>query len=130
MANSDQPKLDLKHFENICPDENGMSKYDLMKLALTIGIFQVPVIAVFTKYDQFRCDIEMRLEDQDRDAEALLHVEIDRVFNQEYLANFKGAPPYICLESEVSVIVGTYTILISLAQKCMKPAHSVELLSN
>jgi len=120
MANSDRPKLDLKHFENICPDENGMLKYDLRKLVLTIGIFQVPVIAVFTKYDQFRWDIEMRLEDQDRDAEAQLHVEIDRVFNQEYLANLKGAPPYICLESEVSMAVETYTILISLAAELHK----------
>jgi hypothetical protein len=94
MAKSDQPKLDLKHFENICPDENGMSNYDLMKFALTLGIFEVPVIAVFTKYDQFRFDIETKLVDQDRDA------EIDRVFNQEYLAHLKGAPPYICLESE------------------------------
>ena len=31
MANSDRPKQDSKHFENICPDKNGMSKYDLMK---------------------------------------------------------------------------------------------------
>jgi hypothetical protein len=129
LANSDRPKLDLKHFENICPDENGMPKYDLRKLALTLGIFQVPVIAVFTKYDQFKCDIEMRLEDQDRDA-TQLHVEIDRAFNQEYLANLKGAPPYICLESEVLMTVETHTILISLAQKCTKPAHTVVLLSN
>jgi hypothetical protein len=26
---NDRPTLDLKHFENICPDENGMSKYEL-----------------------------------------------------------------------------------------------------
>ena len=129
MAYSDRPKLDLKHFENICPDESGMSKYDHMKLTLKIGISQVPVIAVFTKYDQFRHGIETGLENQDRDAKAQLHVEIDRVFKQEYLDNLKETPPYICLESEVSVIVGTYAILI-LSQKCMKPAHSVVLLSN
>ena len=129
MTNSDRSELDLKHFKNICPDENGMLKYELGKLVLTLGIFEVPVIAVFTKYDQFRYDIEMRPENQDRDAKAQLHVEIDRVFKQEYLDNLKETPPYICLESEVSVIVGTYAILI-LSQKCMKPAHSVVLLSN
>jgi hypothetical protein len=75
------------------------------------------VIAVFTKYDQFKNDIEMRLEDQPRDTEAQPHVEIDRVFHQSYLANLKGAPPYICLESKVSMTVETCTLLISLAQK-------------
>ena len=74
------------------------------------------MIAVFTKYDQFRFDIEMRLEDQDLDANAQLHVEIDRVFNQGYLANLEGAPPYICLESEVSMTVEIYTILMSRAE--------------
>jgi hypothetical protein len=101
-----------------------------LKLALTLEIFKVPVIAVFTKYDQFKCDIEMRLEDQHRDAKAHLDVEIDRVFNQEYLANLEGAPPYIRLESEVSTTVETSTILIYLMQKCTKPAHTVVLLSN
>jgi hypothetical protein len=97
---------------------------------LTLGIFQVPVIAVFTKYDQFRSDIELRLEDQDRDAKHL-DAEIDRAFNQEYLANLEGAPPYICLESEVSMTVETSTILISLVvQKCTKPAHTVMILSS
>jgi hypothetical protein len=87
------------------------------------------VIAVFTKYDQFRCDIEMKLEGR-RDAKAHLHVEIDRVFNQEYLANLKEAPPYICLESEVSMSAETCTILISLMQKCTRTAQTVMLSSN
>jgi len=126
---NDRPSLDIKYFEDICPDKNGMSKYDL-ETALTLGIFQVPVIAVFTKYNQFKCDFEMGLEDHDHDAKAQLHVEIDHVFNQEYLAHLKGTPLHIRLESEVSVIVETHTELISLAQKSTKPAQSVMLSSN
>jgi hypothetical protein len=97
---------------------------------LTLGIFQVPVIAVFTKYDQFRSDIELRLEDQDRDAKAHLDAEIDRAFNQEYLANLEGAPPYICLESEVSMTVETSILISLVVQKCTKPAHTVVILSS
>jgi hypothetical protein len=62
-------------------------------------LFQVPVIAVFTKYDQFRRDVEMKLEDQGRDP-TFLNDEIDRIFNEEFLANLKGSPPSVRLESE------------------------------
>jgi hypothetical protein len=58
------------------------------------------VIAVFTKYDQFRRDIMIKLEDQNRDP-ALLDAEMKRIFNQHYLANLRGPPPFIRLESEV-----------------------------
>ncbi|KAI9457350.1 hypothetical protein BJY52DRAFT_1273154 [Lactarius psammicola] len=40
-----RPGLDLKLFKDICPDPN------------------VPVIAVFTKYDQFRRNVQIHLED-------------------------------------------------------------------
>jgi hypothetical protein len=40
------------------------------------------------------------LEDQRRDP-ALLDVEVESVFNQHYLANLTGPPPFIRLESEV-----------------------------
>jgi len=62
--------------------------------------FQVPVIAVFTKYDQFKRDVKMRLEDEGRDPEMDLDAEVDNIFNQHYLANLNGPPPFICLESE------------------------------
>ncbi|KAH9052679.1 hypothetical protein EDB87DRAFT_1816200 [Lactarius vividus] len=40
-----RPELDLKYFKDICPDRN------------------VPVIAVFTKYDQFRRNVQIHVED-------------------------------------------------------------------
>ena len=60
------------------------------------------MIAVFTKFDQFRRDIRMKVEDQDRDADdpAILNAEMERVFNEEFLAHLEGSPPIVCLESE------------------------------
>jgi hypothetical protein len=59
----------------------------------------VPVIAVFTKYEQFRREVMMKLEDQKRDL-ALLNTEMEDVFKNHYLANLTGSPPFVCLESE------------------------------
>ena len=62
--------------------------------------FQVPVIAVFTKYDQFKHDVKMKLEDEGRDPEMDLIVEMENIFNQHYLSTLNGPPPFILLESE------------------------------
>ena len=76
----------------------------LYELGLTRWISQVPVVALFTKYDQFKHDIKMKLEDEDEDdhplAEADIDTEVKRVFEQQYLARLGGPPPFICLESE------------------------------
>jgi hypothetical protein len=40
---------------------------------VTYGLFQVPVIAVFTKFDQFKRNIEIKLEDEGR-ASGKLHL--------------------------------------------------------
>jgi hypothetical protein len=59
------------------------------------------VIAVFTKYDQFRRNVQMKLEDQGSDTgPELLNAEVEKVFNEQYLANLTGSPPVVCLESE------------------------------
>ena len=54
---------------------------------------------MFTKYDQFRRDIRIKLEDEHRDA-SLVDAEVERVFNEHYLAGLTGPPPFIRLESE------------------------------
>jgi hypothetical protein len=64
------------------------------------GDFQVPVIAVFTKFDQFRRNIRMKLEDEGRDQETDLNAEVETFFNQRYLASLTEPPPFIRLESE------------------------------
>ena len=62
--------------------------------------FQVPMIAVFTKYDQFKRNIKMKLEDEGRDPEIDLDAEAENIFKQQYLASLNGPPPFIRLESE------------------------------
>ena len=63
--------------------------------------FQVPVIAVFTKYDQFKRNIRMKLEDEGRDPDTHFHTEVESVFNRYYLASLSGGepPPFVLLES-------------------------------
>ena len=58
------------------------------------------MIAVFTKYDQFKRNIKMKLEDEDRDPERYLDSEAENIFKQHYLASLNGPPPFIRLESE------------------------------
>ena len=67
------------------------------------GTFQVPVIALFTKYDQFKHDIKMKLEDKHDHPEVQIDAKMERVFKQHYLGSLSGPPPFICLESEVFV---------------------------
>jgi len=67
--------------------------------------FQVPVVAVFTKYDQFKRDIKMKLEDEGHGREMDLNAEVENIFNQHYLASLDGRPPFIRLESEDHDIV-------------------------
>jgi len=65
--------------------------------------FKVPIIAVFTKYDQFKLDVEMELEDA-KGGEGVLaqwvETEAERLFNVEYLGTVGGMPPYVRLQSE------------------------------
>jgi hypothetical protein len=62
--------------------------------------FQVPVIAIFTKYDQFKRNIKMKLEDEGCDREKNLNIEVENVFKVHYLAGLNGPPPFIRLESK------------------------------
>jgi hypothetical protein len=57
------------------------------------------VIAVFTKYDEFRRNIMFMLEDQRRDP-SLLDAKVESVFNEHYLASLTGPPPFIRLGSK------------------------------
>ena len=68
-------------------------------------IFQVPVIAVFTKYDQFKRNIRMKLEDQGRDSVTDFDEEVKRVFDRYYLGALSRAQPFVRLESEDILII-------------------------
>ena len=62
--------------------------------------FPVPVIAVFTKYDQFKRNVKMKLDDEDRDTEIDPDAEAEKIFKQRFLACLNGPPLFIRLESE------------------------------
>ena len=69
-------------------------------IRLTWMIFQVPVIAIFTKYDQFKRNIKMKLEDEGRDLVTHFDTEVESVFKQYYLASLGRTPPFVRLERE------------------------------
>ena len=56
-------------------------------------------MAVFTKFDQFKRNIVIKLEDENRDPTEL-DTEVANMFRQHYLASLSGSPPFVCLESE------------------------------
>jgi hypothetical protein len=62
------------------------------------------VIAVFTKYDQFRRNIKMKLEDQHRDL-ADIDDDVETIFNEQFLDKLKGSPLFVRLESKDFVTI-------------------------
>ena len=58
------------------------------------------MIALFTKFEQFKLDIKMKLEDEHDFPKTSIDAEIGRVFKEHYLGSLSGTPPYICLESK------------------------------
>ncbi|KAH9016200.1 hypothetical protein EDB84DRAFT_1582029 [Lactarius hengduanensis] len=74
-----RPELDLKFFKDICPDQN------------------VPVIVAFTKYDQFRRNIQINVEDFGSPDDDVLDVE-DKVFQEHYLRPLGDDVVFVRLE--------------------------------
>ncbi|KAF8258813.1 hypothetical protein EI94DRAFT_1753446 [Lactarius quietus] len=82
---SNRPSLDLKFYANICPDPN------------------VPVIALFTKYDQFLYNVEMDVTDEpenypDGDLSQKLSAEVKKRFRDHYLGPLGSDAKYVRLE--------------------------------
>jgi hypothetical protein len=127
-----RPSLDLANFDKVCPDKDikGTSKFHFSKpgQSMRVLISAVPVIAVFTKYDQFRRETIFRLEDQGVDTStnpARLDAEIEKIFNEQYLAKLTGSAPVVHLESENFVNQLVCTTLTPVPQKCTSLVESV-----
>jgi hypothetical protein len=73
----------------------------LFELGLTWGVLQVPVIAVFTKFERFKHEVETMLEDEGRDRETDLDAEVERKFEHYYVESVRERVPFVRLESEV-----------------------------
>ena len=79
----------------------GCNEMNLLELRL-IAYFIVPLIAVFTKYDQFKNNIEIDLERAGyADWETEAQAKAERVFQEQYLRRLGGMPHFVRLESEV-----------------------------
>ena len=98
------------------------------ELRLTRGMFQVPVIAVFTKYEQFRREVVMKLEDSQQGGEvgqALLDAKMEEIFNKHYRANLSESVLCVRLESEEFVDKLRCIMLISALQECTNLAKGL-----
>ncbi|KAH9057347.1 hypothetical protein EDB87DRAFT_1115927 [Lactarius vividus] len=74
-----RPGLDLKFFNDICPDQN------------------VPVIAIFTKYDQYRRNIQVNLEDYGNPGDNVTEVT-EKLFQEHYLYPLGNHVRFVRLE--------------------------------
>jgi len=92
-----RPTLDLKYYHGICPDRNG--GYNLEYAWIILTNFKVPVIAVFTKYDQFKRNVRMGLEDKgDIDAISNAVSEAERLFQADYRSPLGESTTFVRLE--------------------------------
>ena len=63
----------------------------------------MPVIAVFTKYDQFKRELSFKLEDLGRNPDIHLEHEADTIFREHYLVGINRDSPSVRLQSEIFV---------------------------
>ena len=106
-----RPSLDLKHFDDVCLDKNGTCtcKHKRREKGVDMrNIFLVPVIAVFTKYDQLRRDVLIELDPEDQGLynssdQTVLDDKLERIFTERYLQSLKASAPIVRLEGECFV---------------------------
>jgi hypothetical protein len=99
------------------------------ELEFTYDIFQVPVIAVFTKLDQFKLDVMHKLEDKGLDEETDLNEEVERIFREHYQACLGESQLFVRLGSEEFAYGLSCAVLIPVFQECKDLAKNVLLLS-
>jgi hypothetical protein len=81
--------------------------------------FEVPVIVVFTKYDQFLRNVKMDvLDDPSQYQDRSVSEVAEEQFHKYYLHPIGDDVGYVCLESELQVIWQGY-VLMFFWKKCM-----------
>jgi hypothetical protein len=93
-----------------------------------LHVIQVPVIAVFTKYDQFRRNVEMDLEDEGGDVNQASRM-VHEIFETEYMCGLGKAPKFVQLESKTLQIVSTFVYSFLFMEGCMSAKAAVITLS-
>ena len=64
----------------------------------------MPIVAVFTKFDQFKLNIQMELEDSYANNNVScesIRTEVEKTFKQDYLDKIDGNPGYVQLQSKL-----------------------------
>ena len=90
--------------------------------------FQVPVIAVFTKYDQFRRNVEMDVSDYpDKYLDSDASQVTERRFQEHYLDPLGDDIKYVRLESVLRFIRQDH-ILTLLWQRCTRKIAAATIL--
>ena len=120
-----RPELDLKFFRNICPDQNGTSMWIFGTVFDCNGSIQVPVIAVFTKYDQFLRNVRIDLEDYGNPGENISDAA-QRLFKEHYLHHLGDGARFVRLESSFIIEFGG-CVLILLWKKCTNQKRAAVL---
>ena len=98
-----RPGLDLKFYDNICSDPNGASSRAFMTVLMRN--FEVPVIALFTKYDQFLFNVEMDVFDDPDKYSGSVSEEAAKRFLEHYLRPLGNDARYVRLESGVQTYI-------------------------
>jgi hypothetical protein len=107
-----RPELDLKFYKDICPDKSGA----LLQTFVTISnaSLEVPIIIVFTKYDQFLRNVEMQVLDYpDEYPDGNVSKAAGKLFQEHYLDPLGDDVKYVRLESGSRVLCRDYMLMLS-----------------
>lgn len=100
-----RPSLDIALLHKICLNKNGVL-LSRQKPCFHL-VVEVPVIAVFTKYEVFRLEVRFSVEDKKGlDGKDLLNEtgrECEKVFQEKYLNILGGEPKVVRLEGELAI---------------------------
>ncbi|SRR6266404_3585080 len=105
-----RPALELKHFKDIYQrsHENGESSWTPVTICNT-SLFEVPVIVVFTKYDQFLRNVQIDLEDRNYEdpsidiSEEAKEKAVKEIFEEHYLRPLGDGVVWVRLQSEFGI---------------------------
>ncbi|KAF8257652.1 hypothetical protein EI94DRAFT_1757371 [Lactarius quietus] len=93
-----RPGLDLKFYKDICPDNNG-ARCEPSSWPYLTHRFEVPVIPLFTKYDQYLFNVEMDvLDDPDKYDGRGVSEEAEKRFQEHYVGPLGKDVGYVRLE--------------------------------
>ena len=110
--NNQRPELDLKFYNDLCPDRNGAPLRTLM--ILSNASLEVPVIVVFTKFDQFLRNVEMHLVDypNEHPPDSKASDVAEEQFREHYLRPLGNEVRFVRLESGFEVKCRGYKLTL------------------